>query len=111
MSAVVNRDSDKLLPGATNVPSIVLFCTAHETTEKMRKRFDCATWPRGYRVCQIDLDNDPEARSWFALDDERPAVAVVLDGAILALEYECSDEACQRLLRTAQALQQRMDEI
>ena len=99
-----------LMPGA-RVPAIVLFTVDHPQTTKMCARFDAAAWPHGYRVLKLDLEQEPEARGWFALSNNRPAVAVVLDGAILALEYECSDEACARLLHTADAVRSRFDDI
>ena len=110
MSAVARSAREVFKPGAA-VPTIVLFTVDHPSTHAMCARFDAATWPRGYSVCKVDLDEEPEARSWFALAEGRPAVAVVLDGAILALEHECTDEACSRLLRTAEALRRRFDDI
>ena len=100
---------EALLPGG-HVPAIVLFCSPHPSSAAMRAKFEAAAWPSGYRVCAFDLAQEPAARAWFNLSEE-PTVAVVLDGVILALESECTDEACRRLLRVAEAQRRRFDEI
>lgn len=91
-------------------PEIVLFCTEHEATTGMREAFARAAWPTGFRVSTLDVRDEPEQKRWLPLAD-RPVVAVVFDGAVLALEHECSAAACRRLLRVAEAQLRRFDDI
>jgi hypothetical protein len=102
-------DANPLEPG-TRTPAIVLFCTDHPATPKMKERFERTEWPKGYRACVLDVGSQTEAQGWVD-ETSAPAVAVVFDGVILALEYECNDEACSRLLRLAGAQRRRFDEI
>lgn len=92
------------------VPSIVLFLCGGEDDPSLQRAFEQARWPGGYRVQAIDLAADDEVRLWFNLGD-RSAVAVVLDGAILALEHACDAGACSRLLRASSKQLRTFDEI
>lgn len=94
----------------TVVPEIVLFCTEHEATTGMREAFASTVWPRGFRVSMLEVREDPEAGRWLPLAD-RPVVAVMFDGAVLALEHECSAAACRRLLRVAEAQLRHFEEL
>ena len=63
-------------------------------------RFADVSWPDGTHTEVIDISSDDEHASWYGIADV-PAVAVVLDGAILAIEYECDAEACARVCEAA----------
>ena len=89
-------------------PCIVLFHCGDAPA--LCQEFEATRWPRGYRRLQVDLTRDEEARSWFDVVDGA-AVAVVVDGAVLALEYSCDAAARQRLLRAAEQQRRMLDEL
>ncbi len=96
-------------PGGST-PAIVLFRTEHPTTQALNAKFEDMAWPSGYRVCTIDVAQQEDVCGWFS-PSEAPAVAVVFDGVILALEHDCTVDACRRLLRVAAAQRSRLNEI
>lgn len=102
--------SASMLAPGTERPTIVLFCTEHPSTDALRDAFQRVSWPAGYRVSLVEVGTQPVERRWFPLH-EPPVVAVVLDGAVLALEYECSADACRRLVRVAEQQRHRLTEL
>lgn len=63
-------------------------------------RFAQARWPDGTRTEIIDVATDHERASWYGIADV-PAVAVVCDGVLLAIEHECDAAACERVCEVA----------
>lgn len=63
-------------------------------------RFEAVRWPQGTRTEIIDVSTDLECARWYGIADV-PAVAVVCDGALLAIEHACDAGACRRVYEMA----------
>lgn len=63
-------------------------------------RFAGLAWPPGTTAEVVDLSTDGETARWYGITTG-PAVAVVCDGMLLAIEHGCSDEACTRVRELA----------
>lgn len=63
-------------------------------------QFSAVRWPPGTVPEVVDVATDDERTSWYGISDV-PAVAVVCDGALLAIEHECSEAACTRVCKAA----------
>lgn len=73
----------------------------------MVESFESLAWPAALRRSHIDLDAAGSYAEWFGVESV-PAVAVIEAGMLLALEYECSPEACERALEAARLLSRRL---
>ena len=63
-------------------------------------RFSRVQWPPGTVPEVVDVATDDERTSWYGIADV-PAVAVVCDGVLLAIEHECDASACERVCEAA----------
>lgn len=88
----------RLLPGRQDQFAAVLF--AHNSDAESVERFQQLQWPAGWDVFFVDVAATPALTGWFGVR-ETPVLAVIRDGALLALEYECAPEVCERLQRWA----------
>jgi len=97
-------EEDQLLPGGDPSPAVVLFWHADDPrNEAMRATFGKMNWPRGYRVLTVCLgERNRRLQAWFSLDG-RAGVAILADGALLAIEDSCDEAACRRLIDMAEA--------
>ncbi len=97
-------EEDQLLPGGDPSPAVVLFWHPDDPRhEAMRERFAGVTWPKGYRVLTVCLgDRNRRLQEWFSLDGTS-GVAILADGALLAIEDSCDEGACRRIIDMAEA--------
>lgn len=97
-------EEDQLLPGGDPSPAVVLFWHPDDPqSEAKRATFAKMTWPRGYRVLTVCLgDRNRRLQEWFSLED-KTGVAILADGALLAIEDHCDEAACRRITEMAEA--------
>ena len=97
-------EEEQLLPGGDPSPAVVLFWHPDDPRSgAMRTRFAQMPWPRGYRVLTVRMgDRNRRLQDWFSLDG-RSGVAILADGALLAIEDSCDEGACRRLIEMAEA--------
>lgn len=86
-----------LLPGGSRGLFAVLFWRSSDSrSAAARRRFADISTPANFRAVAVDLDAAPEIVSWFGLST-CPMLGVVTDGAMLAMEFDCSAEGCRTL--------------
>ncbi len=59
--------------------------------------FESMTWPQGWGAFVIEASDRPDLVCWFGIR-QTPALIVIRDRSILAIEHECSPEACARVM-------------
>ncbi len=92
-----------LLPGGASGLYLVLFWRASGPNgAEARRRFSQIDWPDCLRPVAVDLDQAPEIADWFC-PTSIPMLAVVTDGAMLDMAYDCTVEAGRRLADSGQA--------
>jgi hypothetical protein len=90
-----------LMPGQSQRFHLVLFCEpGSPTVEKAQALVSETEVPEQWRFVHLDPHSAPKTAQWFGLSDQM-GMAAIFDGALLAVEYECSLEAFRRLLGTA----------
>jgi hypothetical protein len=83
-----------LLPGRDRELRVVLFWRAgHPESEAALSRLERAEDGR-LEVHAVELCTSPQVASWFSIR-QVPALAAIADGALLAIEYECSGDAAE----------------
>jgi hypothetical protein len=94
------RGRSRLLPGGSGGLYVVVFWRASDPVASDFRRA-CAdiVWPQGCIPVAVDLDQAPEMIDWFELSTV-PMLAVISDGSLLGLEYECTVDACRRLVES-----------
>lgn len=85
-----------LLPGGAELFVVLFWRSGDATSVAWRRHCERVAWPRELCAVAVDLEAAPEIAAWF---EPRivPMLAVVTDGALLAVEYECTTEACHQL--------------
>lgn len=97
-----------LLPGHTDGDHVVLFFRPQDRDAADHlQRFSSLPWPPRWSAAAVDVDCAPDTARWFGLS-LTPAVAVIRDGALLALEFDCSDDVCHRVLAWASTQRRHM---
>jgi hypothetical protein len=109
----VNTDENAefLMPGKSTRLYLVLFCAPGAPT--IQKAKDLVTQievPDDLAFVHLDPSGAPETTRWFGLS-EQVGMAAIYDGAMLAVEYECSLDAFGRLLATARQQHSRLQEL
>lgn len=80
---------------------VVLFCEpGSPTVEKACKFAPQVAIPTDWQLVLLDTDRAPETARYFGVEDVT-GMAVIEEGSILDIEYECSIEAFRRLIETA----------
>lgn len=72
----------------------------HCGAESSVDRFARMPWPADTERIVVVAQEAPHVVAWFGIR-EFPTVAIVRDGAVLALEASCDDAVCQQLLALA----------
>jgi len=91
-------DPSRLLPGGHRGLCAVLFVDgATEAGTRVRERFAGAPWPAGCARSVVDLAAPAPLADWFGIRGG-PCVAMIQDGAVVAIEHSCDAGACGRLL-------------
>jgi len=79
-------------------------CLGAEKEAEAIEKFEHATSKSTFTTGVIDLEETSrEVAAWFRLDAQKPTLAAILDGMVLAIEDECSHGSCQRAVRDALA--------
>lgn len=89
---------DSLLPGGTRGTLLVLFVDESSTTSTLQ--FSEAASHLSIRAGVAHAASVPRLAKWYGID-QFPAVAMISDGVLLALETDCSDSSCKRVLEWA----------
>ncbi len=63
-------------------------------------RVKSAAWPGGRKPELIDVQQGREEAEWYGIV-RVPAVAIVDDGMLVAIEHDCSAQACRRVVGLA----------
>ncbi len=98
---------DVLLPGHAPGRRFVVFFSdgdAGGTAECLR--FREADWPAGLVRVEVNVRAAPALREHFGLR-RLPAIGIVEDGSLIALEYDCSPDSREFLLSMARAQRRR----
>ncbi|MFW5967761.1 MAG: hypothetical protein ACOCV2_09600 [Persicimonas sp.] len=96
-----DEEAGFLMPGRSEGLHLVLFCEPDSpTVDKAREYLGRVEVPDDWRFVHLIPSEAPETTEWFGLSDTM-GMAVIADGAMLAVEYECSLGAFKRLMSTA----------
>jgi hypothetical protein len=96
-----DEDASFLMPGQQSPMTLVIFCGADApVVQKARELSAELDVPEQWGFALVDPEAASETTRWFGIKD-MPAMGAVCDGALLALEYECSLEAFERLIHVA----------
>jgi len=97
-----DEEASFLKPGANDALHIVLFCHADSpVVEKARRMVPEVDIPADWDFTILDTDRADEIAGWYGLTDAS-GMAVISDGSLLTIEYECSVDALRRLIDVAQ---------
>jgi len=91
-------------PGAKGV-YVVLFLSSQDPTHDISTdaditRFAALSLPRHLPRVVVDTEGAPETARWFGVT-QTPVLAVISDGALLAIEHQCEESVCERLIAFA----------
>ncbi|MCH9682350.1 MAG: hypothetical protein K0V04_13010 [Deltaproteobacteria bacterium] len=64
------------------------------------RTFEAIRWPTSCEPTIIDGDDDARVAQWYGIQ-RWPAVAIVHDAMLLAIEHGCTAGACARVLAAA----------
>ncbi len=96
-----DEDASFLMPGPQKQMTLVVFCGADApVVGKARELSSQVDIPEQWSFAVVDPKAATETVRWFGVNDV-PAMGAVYDGALLAVEYECSLEAFERLIQLA----------
>ena len=97
-----DEEASFLKPGADDALHIVLFCQADSpVVQKARRLVPEVDIPADWDFTILDTDGVDEIANWYGLTDAS-GMAVISDGSLLTIEYECSVDALRRLIDVAQ---------
>ena len=100
---ILNSDqlASTLMPGQGPGLQVVLFWQQEDKdSAEALESFRRMNWPNECQVSVLDVSNAPLTTSWFGIQST-PALGIVSDGALLAVEHQCSEIVCDRLLSIA----------
>ena len=88
----------------------LLFVDGERGAERQRAiaAFEGLRWPADCETEVVDIGDRADVAAWFGID-VTPAVVIVRDGVLLAIEYECNADACARAVRAAAPRARRVD--
>lgn len=97
-----DEDAQFLMPGQGADMTLVIFCGADApVVDKARALSSEVEIPEAWSFAVVDPEVAADTARWFGVT-EMPAMGAVYDGALLAVEYECSTQAFERLIELAQ---------
>lgn len=100
-----------LMPGESDALHVVLFCEpGSPTVQKACSLAPDVDLPEDWNLVLLDTDEAEQTARHFGVDDVT-GMAVVEDGAILDIEYECSLEAFRRLIDVAERQSEALDRL
>ncbi len=76
--------------------------THGERSAQAMRNFGAIRWPVSCEPAIVDIDRDPLVARWYGIQTW-PAVAIVHNAMLLAIEHTCTTDACARVLAAAQA--------
>jgi len=80
---------------------ILLFVDRHGSDASAAETlFATMEWPKGSTPEVIDIATDQESARWYGIT-KGPAIAVVCDGVLIAIEHNCDEQACTRVRQAA----------
>ncbi|RMG20947.1 MAG: hypothetical protein D6729_01880 [Deltaproteobacteria bacterium] len=111
MGLASSSSADDLLPGRAPGRRFVVYFGAGDPASDAEGRALCrafreARWPADLTPVEVDVERAPELLAHFGLR-RLPAVAIVEDGSLVALEYACTPEARDFLLSVASSQRRR----
>jgi hypothetical protein len=101
-----DEDASRLMPGGSAEPHLVIFCGhGAKVLEKAEALLESTRLPSQWRLARVDPQAAENTARWFGLGDSA-SMAVIREGAILAIEQECSTQAFERLIEVAKRREQ-----
>jgi len=97
-----DKEASALMPGHGEGLHVVLFWNPEtDQNHAVLNHFRNLQWPENCHQSVLEVSGTPETMAWFGLRDT-PALTVIRDGVLLAVEYACDPAACSRLLHCAE---------
>ena len=87
----------EVIHGDNRAPVVALLWNGDDTP---RDQFSELDWPAAWRVVCIDVSKHAGEAKRLGIEDT-PAVAVLSEGCLLAVDYGCDRGACDRVVRWA----------
>lgn len=106
-----DEEASFLMPEGDEALHVVLFCEpGSPTVQKAREFAPDVDIPTDWKLVVLDTERAERTARYFGVD-EIQGMAVVEEGAILDIEYECSVEAFRRLIDVAKRQSEALDEL
>jgi hypothetical protein len=106
-----DEEASFLMPGGDDALHVVLFCEpGSPTVQKACQLAPDVGIPEEWNLVRLDTDGADKTARHFGLA-ELEGMAVIEDGAILDVEYECSLEAFHRLIEVARRQSEALEEL
>lgn len=106
-----DEEASFLMPGESDALHVVLFCEpGSPTVEKACSLAPEVEIPEDWNLVLLDTEEAEETARHFGVDDVT-GMAVIEDGSILDIEYECSLEAFRRLIEVAARQSEALDRL
>lgn len=99
MNALRSDDDMKTWLNSNTGASVLLLWK--EGHEESLSKFEALEFPRGWDVASLEITAAPDASSRLAIHDA-PAVAILYNECLLAVEYGCDESCRERVVRWAQ---------
>ena len=101
LSLTDDQDARCLMPGPEHqLFAVLIHGSTDENACSEATCFHAYEWPDDFVVAELNRAKAVQTAKWFGFGQEA-AMAVIFDGVVLALDTECTDEACERLVRVA----------
>lgn len=98
--------ASRLMPGGSLRPHLVIFCGQEASVlEQAETLLETTRLPSGWQLARVEPKAAQKTARWFGLGDTA-CMAVIREGAILAIEQECSRDALERLIEVAKRREQ-----
>jgi len=96
-----DKEASPLMPGHGQGLHVVLFWNPEtDKHHSVLNHFRELRWPENVRQSVLEVSRAPKTVEWFGLR-ETPALTIIREGVLLAVEYACTQDACRRLLDCA----------
>ena len=106
-----DEEASFLMPGEDESLHLVLFCQkGSPVVEKARELTPRVDIPADWDLVLLDTDGASETARWYGVG-ETSGMAVIEDGSLLDIEYECSIDALKRLIDVARRQSESLDQL
>lgn len=92
-----DQQARPLGPGQKGTYVVLFVSDEMEERKAFEERFAKLELPRRMPRVVVDVGGAKETARWFGIR-KTPALAVIHDGALLSIEYQCEEGVCGRLI-------------